>query len=101
MYPPHKATLAVWTTHNRGIINIPRSTLTKLLPLLRQCEQYNSERLKTTKFNLEITIDNLKTKFYCEYQLFFTQVGLINSEILYRSYGEGITKRQKDKATEY
>ena len=29
-----KATLAVWTTQYQGMINIPGSTLTRLLPLL-------------------------------------------------------------------
>ena len=37
-FPPRKATLAVLNAHYRNIINIPRAALTRLIPIIRECD---------------------------------------------------------------
>ena len=101
MFSPRKATLAVWTTHYRGIIIVPGATPSKLLPVVRQCDQYDPKTLKTTKLNLVRQMENLKIKFDSEYQTFFNQVGQITSEILYKSFGKNPNQRQKTRSNEY
>ena len=83
------------------MINIPVNTLDKLLPLLLQCKQYDAETLKSTRLHLVRNMDTLKTCFDSDYNNFLQQLSQINSEILYKTYRDRITKHQKDKAAKY
>ena len=85
MSPPMKVALAVWSYKYCALINVPAKTLDKLLPLLLQCQQYSADELNTTKLHLVHNMGTLQDKIDSEYNDFIMELGLITTEILYRT----------------
>ena len=99
--PIRKVALSSWRNYYRSLVMKPGNVIRKLYPLLDQCDDIETESLKSDKAHLIRHLSTLKLQYDSEIEILIDRLGSVTQDVLLRGFGENTNTHQERRISTY
>ena len=101
MIPPCKKALSSWTLYYNATINPCSQIVSKLYPIVEQCEVLDADLLKSSRLQVVTKKATLKNEFNTCFECLLEELNALTGEILLKCLGDNLSATEKKKVNRY